>query len=72
MLLQEQQKNVVMLDMALMQLVKAVYLDFASAITRYGIEQAKIHNISNPSDAKIYELGQKNSRGKIRKLIPNV
>ncbi len=38
---------------------EAVYLDFASAITRYGIEQAKIHNISNPSDAKIYELGQK-------------
>ncbi|MBU3011216.1 fumarate reductase/succinate dehydrogenase flavoprotein subunit [Polaribacter vadi] len=38
---------------------EAVYLDFASAITRYGTEQAKIHNINNPSDAKIYELGQK-------------
>ncbi len=38
---------------------EAVYLDFASAITRYGTEQAKIQNISNPSDAKIYELGQK-------------
>ena len=37
---------------------EAVYLDFASAFTRYGKEQAKIHNISNPSDAKIYELGQ--------------
>ena len=37
---------------------EAVYLDFASAITRYGKEQAKIHNINNPSDAKIYELGQ--------------
>ncbi|QOD59888.1 fumarate reductase/succinate dehydrogenase flavoprotein subunit [Polaribacter haliotis] len=37
---------------------EAVYLDFKSAITRYGIEQAKIHNIKNPSDAKIYELGQ--------------
>jgi len=37
---------------------EAVYLDFASAITRYGTEQAKIQNISNPSDAKIYELGQ--------------
>lgn len=37
---------------------EAVYLDFASAITRYGKEQAKIHNISNPSDAKIYELGK--------------
>ncbi|MCG1035136.1 fumarate reductase/succinate dehydrogenase flavoprotein subunit [Polaribacter sargassicola] len=38
---------------------EAVYLDFASAITRYGTEQAKIQNITNPSDAKIYELGQK-------------
>ena len=37
---------------------EAVYLDFASAITRYGTEQAKIQNISNPSEAKIYELGQ--------------
>jgi len=38
---------------------EAVYLDFAAAITRYGKEQAKIQNINNPSDAKIYELGQK-------------
>jgi succinate dehydrogenase / fumarate reductase flavoprotein subunit len=38
---------------------EAVYLDFAAAITRYGTEQAKIQNINNPSDAKIYELGQK-------------
>ncbi len=38
---------------------EAVYLDFADAITRYGTEQAKIQNIDNPSDAKIYELGQK-------------
>ena len=37
---------------------EAVYLDFADAINRYGIEQAKIHNISNPSKAKIYELGK--------------
>ena len=37
---------------------EAVYLDFASAITRYGEEQAKIHNINNPSAAKVYELGQ--------------
>jgi succinate dehydrogenase / fumarate reductase flavoprotein subunit len=37
---------------------EAVYLDFASAFQRYGIEQAKIHNISNPSKEKIYELGQ--------------
>ncbi|WP_299047964.1 fumarate reductase/succinate dehydrogenase flavoprotein subunit [uncultured Polaribacter sp.] len=38
---------------------EAVYLDFAAAIVRYGTEQAKIQNINNPSDAKIYELGQK-------------
>ena len=37
---------------------EAVYLDFASAIERYGKEQAKIHGISNPSEEKIYELGQ--------------
>ncbi|MEN3323383.1 fumarate reductase/succinate dehydrogenase flavoprotein subunit [Mariniflexile soesokkakense] len=37
---------------------EAVFLDFASAITRYGKTQAKIQNIENPSDAKIYELGQ--------------
>jgi len=37
---------------------EAVYLDFASAIQRYGKEQAKIHNISDASEAKIYELGQ--------------
>ena len=37
---------------------EAVYLDFASAIERYGKEQAKIHNISNASAAKIYELGK--------------
>ncbi len=37
---------------------EAVYLDFAAAIERYGKEQAKIHNISNPSKGKIYELGQ--------------
>ncbi|MUU79847.1 fumarate reductase/succinate dehydrogenase flavoprotein subunit [Winogradskyella endarachnes] len=38
---------------------EAVYLDFASAIERYGKEQAKIQNIANPSAEKIYELGQK-------------
>ncbi len=37
---------------------EAVYLDFADAINRYGTEQAKIHNISNPSKGKIYELGK--------------
>ncbi|MDO7171008.1 fumarate reductase/succinate dehydrogenase flavoprotein subunit [Mariniflexile sp. AS56] len=37
---------------------EAVYLDFATAITRYGKVQAKIQNIENASDAKIYALGQ--------------
>ena len=37
---------------------EAVYLDFKSAIQRYGEEQAKIHGIDNPSAAKVYELGQ--------------
>ncbi|KJD35285.1 succinate dehydrogenase [Tamlana sedimentorum] len=37
---------------------EAVYLDFASAIERYGKEQAKIHNIENPSKQKIYDLGK--------------
>ncbi|AOW21356.1 fumarate reductase/succinate dehydrogenase flavoprotein subunit [Urechidicola croceus] len=37
---------------------EAVYLDFASAIQRYGKEQAKIHNINNPSESKILELGE--------------
>jgi len=36
---------------------EAVYLDFASAIQRYGKEQAKINDIENPSAEKIYELG---------------
>ena len=37
---------------------EAVYLDFASAILRYGKEQAKIHGISDASEAKIIELGK--------------
>ena len=36
---------------------EAVYLDFASAIERYGKEQANINDIENPSEAKVYELG---------------
>ena len=38
---------------------EAVYLDFASAIQRYGKEQAKIQGIDNASAAKITELGEK-------------
>ncbi|MBN4057892.1 fumarate reductase/succinate dehydrogenase flavoprotein subunit [Olleya sp. AH-315-K02] len=37
---------------------EAVYLDFKSAINRYGKEQAKIYGISNPTEERIYELGQ--------------
>ncbi len=36
---------------------EAVYLDFASAIKRYGTEQAKIKHIANPSKEKVTELG---------------
>src|SRR5210317_1112502 len=37
---------------------EAVYLDFASAIERYGNEQAKIHGIKNPSKEQIMKLGE--------------
>lgn len=38
---------------------EAVYLDFSSAIMRYGREQANIQNLHNPSEDKIRELGEK-------------
>ena len=37
---------------------EAVYLDFASAINRYGNEEALIHGNKNPSDQEIYNLGR--------------
>ena len=37
---------------------EAVYLDFASAILRYGKEQAKIQNLNNASEAEIIKLGK--------------
>ncbi len=37
---------------------EAVYLDFASAIMRYGKEQAKIKGIHDADDAKFQELGK--------------
>ena len=37
---------------------EAVYLDFKSAIARYGNEQAKLKGINSPSADKVYELGQ--------------
>ena len=51
---------------------EAVYLDFADSFDRYGKEQAKIQNISNPSAAKIKELGQEIVRAKYGNLIPDV
>ena len=38
---------------------EAVYLDFASAIQRYGKEQALLHGDKNPTKEKIIELGEK-------------
>jgi succinate dehydrogenase / fumarate reductase flavoprotein subunit len=37
---------------------EAVYLDFATAIKRYGTEQAKIHGIQDATKEKITELGE--------------
>jgi len=37
---------------------EAVYLDFSSAIIRYGKEKALVTGIQNPSDEKIKELGE--------------
>jgi len=37
---------------------EAVYLDFATAIKRYGTEQAKIHGVHNPTNEKITQLGE--------------
>ena len=37
---------------------EAVYLDFSSAIERYGKEQAKIKGMKNPSKQQITELGE--------------
>ncbi|MCT8339167.1 fumarate reductase/succinate dehydrogenase flavoprotein subunit [Flavobacteriaceae bacterium TK19130] len=48
---------------------EAVYLDFASAIMRYGKEQAAIEKIDNPSDAKIKELGKKAVENKYGNLF---
>ncbi|MBZ0206172.1 MAG: fumarate reductase/succinate dehydrogenase flavoprotein subunit [Flavobacteriales bacterium] len=38
---------------------EAVYLDFASAIERYGKMEANVHHVENPSPEKIRELGMK-------------
>ncbi len=38
---------------------EGVFLDFSSAILRYGKEEANVKGIENPSDEKIKELGKK-------------
>ena len=38
---------------------EAVFLDFSTAIMRYGKEQANVLGVKNPSDTKIRELGEK-------------
>lgn len=48
---------------------EAVYLDFKSAIERYGKEQALIHGIENPSKEKIIELGEGIVRAKYGNLF---
>ena len=35
-----------------------VYLDFSSAIMRYGAEKANVLGIKNPSEHKVRELGE--------------
>jgi succinate dehydrogenase / fumarate reductase flavoprotein subunit len=37
---------------------EAVYLDYSSAIIRYGKQQAKLKNIANPSEQEIKKLGK--------------
>ena len=37
---------------------EAVYLDFASAINRYGKEEALIHGNHSPTDQEVYDLGR--------------
>ncbi|UAM97880.1 fumarate reductase/succinate dehydrogenase flavoprotein subunit [Polaribacter litorisediminis] len=48
---------------------EAVYLDFAASFERYGKEQAKIHNLVNPTEAKIKELGQEIVKAKYGNLF---
>src|SRR5690606_5414923 len=38
---------------------EAVYLDFASAIDRYGKEQARIHHLDENDAKLVYDLGKK-------------
>ena len=51
---------------------EAVYLDFKSAIQRYGKEQAKLLHMPDASPEKITELGEKVVEAKYGKLVSNV
>ena len=48
---------------------EAVYLDFTSAIERYGKEQAAIERIKNPKKETIIELGEKKIEAKYGNLF---
>ncbi|MFT6278133.1 MAG: succinate dehydrogenase / fumarate reductase flavoprotein subunit, partial [Flavobacteriales bacterium] len=48
---------------------EAVFLDFASAIMRYGKTEAHIQGVHNPTDAKIKELGEEVVRNKYGNLF---
>ena len=48
---------------------EAVYLDFASAIQRYGKEEALTHGIKNPDDKEITDLGKKAVEAKYGNLF---
>ena len=48
---------------------EAVYLDFASAIIRYGEEQAKVKNMTNASEADIKTLGKEIVKAKYGNLF---
>lgn len=48
---------------------EAVFLDFSSAIMRYGRTEAKMQGIENPSDAKIRALGEDVVRAKYGNLF---
>ena len=48
---------------------EAVYLDFTSAIERYGKEEAAIERIKNPKKEKIIELGEKKIEAKYGNLF---
>lgn len=48
---------------------EAVYLDFASAIERYGKEQAKMQHLENPTEEQILALGKEVVKSKYGNLF---